>query len=368
MHLVLAGVRLLYPYTRISGSPLATTAMKRFFWQTVEASGLLRAWCFSKRRCIPILSLHGVGVPTTASRWAPLWTRPDVEDFEATLTLLKQHFNFVSMSDAVAMLDGSKPVEPHSIVLTLDDGYVNNFTRALPVLRRLNIPAVFFVSTGYVGTTRSFWLDRLDFAIQQLPLPQTIWVGKQKIEFKPGERRELSASFRRLRLALKALYTNDVEFVAACTEMAEELEAKSGRRLADVLESGDDVAAVMTWEQCREALQQGIEIGSHTVDHLRLAHVSDDMAFEQLVKSKQEIESRLGRACPHIAYPGGSHSPRVAELAAEAGYTSAVTTRPGLNAVGADLFTLRRLAFPGRGYPAQVVSTASGLKHALGRV
>ena len=73
---------------------------------------------------------------------------------------------FVSLGDAVEMLAGRKPLVPYSLVLTFDDGYRNNITHALPLLRRNQVPATIYLATGHVEERRPFSFDRLDYALQ----------------------------------------------------------------------------------------------------------------------------------------------------------------------------------------------------------
>ena len=76
-----------------------------------------------------------------------------------------------------------------------------------------------------------------------------------------------------------------------------------------------------------------VTIGAHTMTHPMLAKHDDDRVRAELAGGKAALERRFGRPVSHLAYPVGdptSASRREFRLAAEAGYVSAVTTRPGL--------------------------------------
>lgn len=53
-------------------------------------------------------------------------------------------------------------VRDNAVCITFDDGYMDNFTNALPILQKLHIPATIFVSTGNINTTEEFWWDELE--------------------------------------------------------------------------------------------------------------------------------------------------------------------------------------------------------------
>ena len=69
------------------------------------------------------------------------------EGFTAQMAALRNHFNVIPLSEAIARLrSGSLP--PRAAAVTFDDGYRDNLTVALPILRRYGIPATVFVASG----------------------------------------------------------------------------------------------------------------------------------------------------------------------------------------------------------------------------
>jgi peptidoglycan/xylan/chitin deacetylase (PgdA/CDA1 family) len=87
----------------------------------------------------------------------------------------------------------------------------------------------------------------------------------------------------------------------------------------------DSVGApgVLGWDELRALAEEGWEIGSHTIAHLRLPTVADAELDEQLRGSRAAIEEALGRPCRSLAYPHGEVDERVVRAAAAAGYEAA---------------------------------------------
>jgi peptidoglycan/xylan/chitin deacetylase (PgdA/CDA1 family) len=81
----------------------------------------------------------------------------------------------------------------------------------------------------------------------------------------------------------------------------------------------------MSWDGLGELAEEGWEVGSHTRTHPRLTQTSDAELAEELETSRAEVEGRLGRPCPTLAYPYGDHDERVVAAAGRAGYTAACT-------------------------------------------
>ena len=77
-----------------------------------------------------------------------------------------------------------------------------------------------------------------------------------------------------------------------------------------------------TWEQLRELVAAGWEIGSHSRTHPEMTNISDSALRDELVGSREDCEAEIGTACTSIAYPYGLVDHRVVEAAREAGYSA----------------------------------------------
>src|SRR5262249_51612797 len=144
-------------------------------------------------------------------------------------------------------------------VLTFDDGYRDTYTQAFPRLKRRGLPAVAFVTTGYVGTELLLPHDRL-FAVLRAA----------------AARAPASAPAGAERWAQRARRCGP----ALAVEKAANPPAR--RRLQDLLaaleaaygpgEPPDPDGLPLDWQMCSEMAQAGIEIGTHTVSHAPLGH------------------------------------------------------------------------------------------------
>ena len=308
--------------------------------------GIISLCQFARRKQIVILMIHGVMDELDNPSWKPLRPQLSRKKLEEYLQVLFRRYRFVSLSDAVEMLQGRKPIQPYTLVLTFDDGYRNNLTHALPILRRYNAPATFFVPTGFLDNPRPFWFDRLDYALQQ---PQVngreVKVGSVAIRLDSSSVEALCESYKRFRRTAKEEQMPDYEFLRDMEQLAAQLEEESGRALADIQEE-DDWSAIMTWEQIEKNVNSDVTFGSHTVDHVRLGLVDTGVARDQLERSRMDIEKHTGKPCLSLCYPNGSFTGETVRLARECGYLYGVTTQEGVNRVGDDVMMLRRIGLP----------------------
>lgn len=326
--------------------------------------GFIRLFQFINRNKIIILMIHGVMDINDNSLWVPLQLRLSREHLDLYLRELSKHYHFISLMDAVDMIAGRKPVKPYSVVLTFDDGYRNNITHALPILRRYGAPAAFFVSTGFLNNTKPFWFDRLDYALQHVQTDSCeVKLGSLKMNLNTQDRRIFQESYEQFRLMAKQQHMSDIDFQQEMERMASEFEKKSGRALKDILQN-DDWSAIMTWEQIKQCTDDSITIGSHMVDHIRLEFIDSKTAYNQLSESKRDIENNLGKPCLSLAYPNGNFNNETTDIARQCGYVCGVTTEEGLNQVGDDPMKLRRISLSSVGIYMNILVQISGLSAA----
>ncbi len=165
----------------------------------------------------------------------------------------------------------------------------------------------------------------------------------QDLFSKPGKLLSVSFddAFRNIRGALAKLEAWGIPaIVFACPGYADDGRPFGVERLAD---SGSDFERLtMTWNELRELVAHGVEIGSHTTTHPRLTQISDSELKDELHGSKERLETELGRPCRFLAYPFGDHDARVRAAARAAGYIAAF----GVGRYSPlDLFAIPRASF-----------------------
>ncbi len=322
--------------------------MKRLIALLMRATFVLHAVRVLNRKKVTILMLHGVAGDHADAGWAPLWPRMTPERLDRVLDQLARHYTFVSLDEAVEMIAGRKTIVDNALVLTFDDGYRNNLTEALPVLDKHGVPATFYIATGFVETGASYWIDRLDYALQKAPdEARQVEANGERYDLRRLDRKQLAEGYRRLRLGVKNSVPDDEQMLAEFDRISGQLEEAASTSIRDIIDT-DPYVSVASWQELQDVARRGVEIGSHTVDHCRLTGVGTGRVAQQLTDSREHLEQRVGAECRHFCYPNGDYDAGVAEQVREAGYTSAVTTDNGLNNIGDDLMTLRRYAMPGR--------------------
>lgn len=241
---------------------------------------------------------------------------------EAALRLARDEgFEPVSLDEAAERLaDGGQAAKPF-LAVTFDDGYRDNAEFALPILKRHHVPWTMFVTTGFATRTASLWWLELEEAIRGLDRVD-IDAGDDHLRLATDTDSAKAAAYRAIYWRLRK-GTED-RLRAAVADLAEDA-GVDGRALVQEL--------CLDWDGIRAISREpGVTIGAHTLTHPMLAKQNEVFARHEVIESKTIIERVIGRPVRHFAYPvgdPGSAGAREFGLAAEAGFATAVTTRPG---------------------------------------
>lgn len=103
----------------------------------------------------------------------------------------------------------------------------------------------------------------------------------------------------------------------------------------------------MSWEDCRQAVEAGMTIGSHTQTHPRLAKLTATEVTDEMASSKEEIETQIGQPCQHFCAPYGIagkdfNQDRDPKIAFQLGYKSFLTGHRGQKQKGGNPMAVQR--------------------------
>jgi peptidoglycan/xylan/chitin deacetylase (PgdA/CDA1 family) len=117
-----------------------------------------------------------------------------------------------------------------------------------------------------------------------------------------------------------------------------------GINLFDVMQP---INKMLNWAQIKELSSNGIEIGSHTLNHPHLASIKLERVKEELELSKKDLEDKIKKPVEILCYPYGSFNSEVENIASSAGYKMALTTRQGIISPSDNFFALKRIRIMG---------------------
>jgi peptidoglycan/xylan/chitin deacetylase (PgdA/CDA1 family) len=206
------------------------------------------------------------------------------EVFEGQMRhLAEAGYETLTLDQLMAYLQGRVRPRRRAVVVTFDDGWIDNYLYAFPILRAHTIKAAVFIVTGTASPAR----DEATIAAAHVPT-----------------HRESKALVREGRANL----------------------------------------ATLSWDLMGEMADSGlVEFQSHTKTHRECPHLNEEELYDELGGSRQSIEQNLGRPCRHLCWPRGRFNERAVRVARDVGYQALFTTRPGVVRPGGDPFAVNRL-------------------------
>ena len=254
----------------------------------------------------------------------------DAARFDLTLGWLKQLFNVIPLGEAVDRLQaGTLPARPACI--TFDDGYADNESVALPLLKKHGLHATFFVSSGYldggrmwndtlIEAVRAYQGDRLDLSHMDLAVYPTSTAAEK--------RAVIDALIDAHKYLPPAKRQHSVNAVAE----------HAGVSLPRDL--------MMTSDQVRGLSAAGMTVGAHTVSHPILSSLDADRARSEIAQARETLQAITRDPVDLFAYPNGKpekdYLPAHVSMVRQLGFKAAVSTAHGTARHGDDVFELPR--------------------------
>jgi peptidoglycan/xylan/chitin deacetylase (PgdA/CDA1 family)/SAM-dependent methyltransferase len=216
--------------------------------------------------------------------------------------------------------EGGTNLPSRAVSMTFDDGYVDNLSVTLPLLRAAGVGATFFLTSGEGPFPYHYWWDRLAAALLgQAQVPSSLMIDL------PSGGRELATSTEKQRLAAHWLIYHEVNRLPALTRDA----------IVDTVVQWAGMSGLgdrdrrLTWPEARELMSDSHSIGAHTVEHLFLPAQPDSVLKSELVDNRATLERLTGTRVESLAYPFGAMDERTVSAARDAGFRVAVTCRDG---------------------------------------
>jgi len=305
-------------------------AVRTAIVHTLYALGLLQFGVrVALRRRAVVLMYHRVLNDRERAR---SWSHPAIivsrSTFERQMQVLSRRLRVLSAAEFQACLEAGR-FEPNSCLVTFDDGWIDTYTEAWPVLRRHGFPALVFLPSAFIGTGEVFWQERLGNLLGRVVAraqkdqafathargvltPFTLDAALE-IEDSDNGREAIMNLVRRN----KRDHTWDPDAA---------VHAVSG--LVANVADGDGVDRFIDWNQATEMMRDGVTFGAHGESHRLLTTLAPEDVTREVHTSRSSLERQLGRRPSMFCYPNGDWNGSIARAVGEQ-FALAFSTRRG---------------------------------------
>lgn len=241
----------------------------------------------------------------------------------------------MKLQDWVLAKHEGRPLPAKACAITFDDGWLDNYEYAWPLLNKHQVPATVFVVSEQLGTDFVFWpnaVARLLVSGAHEALKNTYPFSKVYASHYPDgyfhapTREAIALWIHHLK------HFSDAEIYHALNQMPKGLWAVSKK------------PALMDWSHLKTMIDSGwVDVGAHTCNHFRLnSHLNAHVMRHEITACRTQIEAQLQVQAPLFCYPNGDFTPEAQALVQQS-YQAAVTTRYGIVQPSDDLYALPRM-------------------------
>ena len=270
-----------------------------------------------------ILTLHHVRPPRRDAFQPNRLLEVTPAFLEAVIVRLRRAgVDLVSLDEMHRRLTQGR-VRRRFVCVTIDDGYRDTLQWAYPILKKYEVPFAVYIPTSFPDRLGELWWLALEAVVARNQRIQLL-IDDTERSFDCATVEDKRHLFEELYGWVRSFKTED--------ELRRVVRDLCGRYQVDVTAFCEELC--MSWDELtRLAADPLVTIGAHTVNHVMLAKVPEKVARSEMEMSRAVIEAALGTRPEHLSYPVGdptSAGPREFRIAADLGFKTGVTTRPGV--------------------------------------
>ncbi|NOQ55755.1 MAG: polysaccharide deacetylase family protein [Nanohaloarchaea archaeon] len=254
------------------------------------------------------------------------------DEFENQMRYISLKYRPISLNQ---FLDDAKKgkIKKKSIVITMDDGYKDNYTNAYPILTKYNVPASIFLTSGLIDTDKMLWFDEVSAMICST---KKMEIKIQNRIFNISSNEKKTSSIQNIISMLKK--TDNEERLRWIKELQKE--CRTSKNL-------NNKNTMLSWKEVKEMSKNKlITFGAHTQTHPILSKMNLKDVENEIAKSKQIIGIKTGIEPGLFSYPNGGKedfNKDIKRILKKYDFKCATSTISGLNDKNCDLFELKRI-------------------------
>jgi peptidoglycan/xylan/chitin deacetylase (PgdA/CDA1 family) len=294
-----------------------------------------------------ILMYHRIATPAVD----PWGLSVSPERFAEQVQALRARRTVLSMDALVARLQSGHL--PHdAVALTFDDGYLDNFRQAKPILEAAGVPATVLLTTGRIGSDEEFWWDELARMVlsRAAPLCASVTVAAEPVQIDllpidpEMEPRVTWRAWDPPVTAREATYLALWQALRACAPDRRQVAMEQLRRVFGA-RCPDPEDLPMRALDVRKLVSDRVSVGAHGCTHQPLTSLPAAARVEEIQRSRVEAEVLSGLPVTGFSYPHGDRDAETIEMARRAGYSWACSTYEAtIDLLRADPHDLSRIA------------------------
>ena len=275
--------------------------------------------------------------------------------FEKQLQFFKKNFTVVTMEEVIRAVNEKNELPENALLLTFDDGYIDNFTVALPLLRKYGMQGSFFIPGKTFSENVLLDVNKVHFVLASADNPKElvsdIYALLDEVRYNPEynnlpSNAELYAQYGIANRfdGADVVFCKRILQTAIPEKLRNEMSSKLFAKYVGLSESNFARELYMNPDQIQCMKDNGMFIGLHGYDHYWLGNLEPEQMKRDVDKALEVMAPFIDKDAWVMNYPYGSYNQSVIDYIKSRGCVLGLTTQVAT----ADLkkenrFTLQRL-------------------------
>lgn len=264
--------------------------------------------------------------------------------FRKQILFFKQTFHVVSMEEVLGALNGQVKLPENALLLTFDDGYLDNYTYAMPILEEAKMQGSFFIPGKTFSEHKLLDVNKIHYILAAANLDELLSDVLERMNFYRGneydfpENKELFAEYAKANRfdAKEVIFIKRMLQTVLPERLRNQIASDLFEKYVGVTEEQLAYELYMTRQQIWTMKQHGMFIGVHGYDHYWLGNLPREKMQNDIHMALEVMDGLIDRNCWVMNYPYGNYNKDVIDYARSQGACAGFTTEVRAVEIGRD--------------------------------
>jgi len=257
--------------------------------------------------------------------------------FFKQMLFLKKNCNVISINE-LEKYKKEKIIKKNTVIISFDDGFENNFKVAAPILKKFNLPCIFYISSGMIGKNDMFWVDKIEDIINRTKIKYIDIILHKKIRFSLKSKLEKIKAVEQIKKYCKNI--SAIKKDKLINSLSNVLKIKPNNKYSKNYR-------IMNWQQIKKLASNNLfEIGGHSFNHDILTRLPVSKMKRSIKQSITLLEKKLNKKIKHYSYPEGQstdYNNEIKKYLKSLGIKICPTAINGVATLDEDNFEIKRI-------------------------
>ena len=255
--------------------------------------------------------------------------------FRQQIDFMKNNFNIVTMEQVMDAVEGKADLPEKAMLLTFDDGYIDNYTVAFPILDEFGVQGSFFIPGKTFTTHQLLDVNKIHYMLASANIYELVEDVKKEMDYYRGREFDYAPTdelFKEYAVenrfdVKETVFVKRMLQTVLPEQLRNTISSNLFKKYVGVTEEQLAYELYMTEEQIRTMKRHGMFIGLHGYDHYWLGNLSPEQMRYDIAMALETMDEFIDRKRWVMNYPYGNYNQDVLDYIKSQGACVGLTTQ-----------------------------------------